>query len=128
MDIINGPSEEGVFSCQLLTCDPLLLTFQPPAEETPAPMPFDAVPALRNLPCALKHSFETTSPALALRQRFPTIIVRHKMLEILLWLAQFGIRFIHNEAKDLTQRVRRCGNRSAQHLDRGQSRGEPVDE
>lgn len=66
--------------------------------------------------------------ALALRQRFPTIIVRHKMLEILLWLAQFGIRFIHNEAKDLTQRVRRCGNRSAQHLDRGQSRGEPVDE
>lgn len=99
MDIINGPSEEGVFSCQLLTCDPLLLTFQPPAEETPAPMPFDAVLALRNLPCALKHSFETTSPALALRQRFPTIIVRHKMLEILLWLAQFGIRFIHNEAK-----------------------------
>ena len=71
-------------------------------------MPFDAVLALRNLPCALKHSFETTSLALALRQRFPTIIVRHKMLEILLWLAQFGIRFIHNEAKDLTQRVRRC--------------------
>ena len=50
------------------------------------------------------------------------------MLEILLWLAQFGIRFIHNEAKDLTQRAPLPGNRSAQHLDRGQSRGEPVDE
>ncbi|MBN5309220.1 helix-turn-helix transcriptional regulator [Serratia marcescens] len=108
VDIINGPSAEGVFSCQLLTCDPRLLTIQPPVEEAPTPMPFDAVLALRNLPCALKHSFETTSLALALRQRFPTIIVRHKMLEILLWLAQFGIRFIHNEAKDLTQRVRRC--------------------
>lgn len=50
VDIINGPSEEGVFSCQLLTCDPLLLNVQPPVEEMPPPMPFDAVLTLRNRP------------------------------------------------------------------------------
>ncbi|CAI0869961.1 MULTISPECIES: helix-turn-helix transcriptional regulator [Serratia] len=108
VDIINGPSNDGVFSCQLLTCDPQLFTAQPGAVETTSSTPFDAVLALRNLPCALMHSFETTSLALALKHRFPTAIIRHKMLEILLWLKQFNINFIHNEARNLTQRVRRC--------------------
>jgi AraC-like DNA-binding protein len=108
VDIINEPSEEGVFSCQLLTCDPLLFAAQPSLIETQAPKAFDAVLALRNLPCALLHSFETTSLALALKHRFPTVIIRHKMLEILLWLKQFNISFIYNEARNLTQRVRRC--------------------
>lgn len=108
MDIINELSEDGVFSCQLLTCDPQLLTLSPPQVESTSPTPFDAVMTLCNLPCALMHSFETTSLALALKQRFPTVIIRHKMLEILLWLKQFNISFIHNEARNLTQRVRRC--------------------
>lgn len=108
VDIINSPSAEGLFSCQLLTCDPLLLAAQPPLEASLPVTPFDAVLALRNLPYALMHSFETTSLALTLKQRFPAIIVRHKMLEILLWLGQYGIRFIQNEARNLTQRVRRC--------------------
>ncbi|MNM92901.1 HTH-type transcriptional regulator YdeO [compost metagenome] len=30
------------------------------------------------------------------------------MLEILLWLKQFNISFIHNEVRNLTQQVRRC--------------------
>ncbi|CAI0754146.1 Urease operon transcriptional activator [Serratia quinivorans] len=108
VDIVNEPSEEGVFSCQLLTCDPLLLTAPPAQVETQPTTAFDAVLALRNLPCALMHSFETTSLALALRHRFPAVIMRHKMLEILLWLKQFNISFIHNEARNLTQQVRRC--------------------
>ncbi|MGB8664770.1 MAG: helix-turn-helix transcriptional regulator [Serratia inhibens] len=108
VDIINGLSDEGIFSCQLLICDPLLFHVQQTPDETAPPAPLDAVLALRNLPCALMHSFETTSLALALKQRFPPIIIRHKMLEILLWLKQFNISFIHNEARNLTQRVRRC--------------------
>lgn len=108
VDIVNEPSEEGVFSCQLLTCDPLLLAAPPTEVETQPTTAFDAVLALRNLPCALMHSFETTSLALALRHRFPAVIMRHKMLEILLWLKQFNISFIHNEARNLTQQVRRC--------------------
>ncbi|NTX79349.1 helix-turn-helix transcriptional regulator [Serratia proteamaculans] len=108
VDIINEPSEEGVFSCQLLTCDPLLLAAPPAQVEPQPPTAFDAVLALCNLPCALIHSFETTSLALALKHRFPAVIIRHKMLEILLWLKQFNISFMHNEARDLTQRVRRC--------------------
>jgi AraC-like DNA-binding protein len=108
VDIVNEPSEEGVFSCQLLTCDPLLLATPPIQVETQPTTAFDAVLALRNLPCALIHSFETTSLALALRHRFPAVIIRHKMLEILLWLKQFNISFIHNEARNLTQQVRRC--------------------
>ncbi|CAI0790830.1 Urease operon transcriptional activator [Serratia quinivorans] len=108
VDIINEPSEEGAFSCQLLTCDPLLFAAPPAQVETQAPTAFDAVLALRNLPCALIHSFETTSLALALKHRFPAVIIRHKMLEILLWLKQFNISFIHNEVRNLTQQVRRC--------------------
>jgi AraC-like DNA-binding protein len=108
VDIVNEPSEEGVFSCQLLTCDPLLLATPPIQVETQPTTAFDAVLALRNLPCALIHSFETTSLALALRHRFPAVIIRHKMLEILLWLKQFNISFIHNEVRNLTQQVRRC--------------------
>jgi AraC-like DNA-binding protein len=108
VDIVNEPSEEGVFSCQLLTCDPLLLAAPPILVETQPATAFDAVLALCNLPCALMHSFETTSLALALKHRFPTVIIRHKMLEILLWLKQFNINFIHNEARNLTQQVRRC--------------------
>ncbi len=108
VDIINEPSEEGAFSCQLLTCDPLLFAAPPPQVETQAPTAFDAVLALRNLPCALIHSFETTSLALALKHRFPAVIIRHKMLEILLWLKQFNISFIQNEVRNLTQQVRRC--------------------
>ncbi|CAI1585568.1 MULTISPECIES: helix-turn-helix transcriptional regulator [Serratia] len=108
VDIINEPSEEGAFSCQLLTCDPLLFAAPLAQVETQAPTAFDAVLALRNLPCALIHSFETTSLALALKHRFPAVIIRHKMLEILLWLKQFNISFIHNEVRNLTQQVRRC--------------------
>lgn len=108
VDIINELSEEGVFSCQLLACDPQLLSIPPTQAESAPLSPFDAVMALRNLPCALIHSFETTSLALTLKHRFPTVIIRHKMLEILLWLKQFNINFIHNEARNLTQRVRRC--------------------
>ncbi|QGH63197.1 helix-turn-helix transcriptional regulator [Serratia proteamaculans] len=108
VDLVNEPSEEGVFSCQLLTCDPLLFAAPPAQVETQPPTAFDAVLALCNLPCALIHSFETTSLALALRHRFPAVIMRHKMLEILLWLKQFNISFIHNEARNLTQQVRRC--------------------
>ncbi|MGQ8774029.1 helix-turn-helix transcriptional regulator [Serratia sp. NA_112.1] len=108
VDIVNEPSEKGVFSCQLLICDPLLLAAPPAQVETQPTAVFDAVLALRNLPCALIHSFEATSLALALRHRFPAVIIRHKMLEILLWLKQFNISFIHNEARNLTQQVRRC--------------------
>ncbi|SPZ66540.1 Colonization factor antigen I subunit D [Serratia quinivorans] len=108
VDIINEPSEEGAFSCQLLTCDPLLFAAPLAQVETQAPTAFDAVLALRNLPCALIHSFETTSLALALKHRFPAVIIRHKMLEILLWLKQFNISFIQNEVRNLTQQVRRC--------------------
>ncbi len=108
VDIVNEPSKEGVFSCQLLICDPLLLAAPPAQVEPEPPTAFDAVLALCNLPCALIHSFETTSLALALKHRFPAVIIRHKMLEILLWLKQFNINFMHNEARNLTQRVRRC--------------------
>lgn len=81
VNIINSSSEEGLFNCQLLTCDPLLIAAQPPLEASLATMPFDPVLALRNLPCVLMHSFEITSLALTLKLLFPAIIMRHKMLK-----------------------------------------------
>ncbi|HEI8866070.1 helix-turn-helix transcriptional regulator [Serratia sp. AKBS12] len=108
VDIINGLSDDGVFSCQLLTCDPLLFAATRPPGPAMSDHAFAGVQTLRNLPCGFIHSFETTHLALALNNSFPLAITRHKVLEILLWLTQFGIKFVHNEVKDLTQRVRRC--------------------
>lgn len=79
--IISNSSEEGLFNCQLLTCDPLLLAAQPPLEASLTTVPLDPVLALRNLPFALMHSFAITSLALTLKQLFPAIIMRHKMLK-----------------------------------------------
>lgn len=106
-DVINSLSDSGVFSCQLLICDPLLFDTLPNAPTVPPPIPFTGVTTRTKLPSPFLHSFETTSLALTLRDRFPQMIIRHKMCEILLWLAHLGIHFAHKEANDLTQQVRR---------------------
>ncbi len=119
VDIINGPSEEGVFSCQLLTCD-LCCSLSASGRKRRR--------RCRSMPSGAAQStlrpearFETTSGAGA-----PAAFSHHHRAAQNAgncWLAQFGIRFIHNEAKDLTQRVRRCSQPIRTHLDRGQSRG-----
>ncbi|CAI0752521.1 Urease operon transcriptional activator [Serratia rubidaea] len=106
VDIINSLSGDGRFSCHLITCDPQLFAAAP--NEAPAAGTFTGVRALPNIPCGFIHSFETTHLALTLHHSFPPAITRHKLLEILLWLAQYGVKFVHGEVKDLTQRVRRC--------------------
>lgn len=107
VDIINSLSDRGTFSCQLLICNPALFETVASAHIVPPPIPFTGVTTLPNLPCAFLHSFETTALALTLHESFPPAITRHKMCEILLWLAYLGIRFTHNEKNDLTQKVRR---------------------
>lgn len=102
VDVINSLSDSGVFSCQLLICDPLLFDTQPNA-----PTPFTGVTTLTKLPCPFLHSFETASLAMALHERFPQAVIRHKMCEILLWLAHFGVHFARQDTNDLTQQVRR---------------------
>lgn len=108
VDMINSLSDSDSYSCQLLICDPELFETVSPAPDAPLLPPFTGVVTLPKLPCAFLHSFETTSLALTLNDRFPQIITRHKMCEVLLWLAHLGIRFTHNENNDLTQRVRHC--------------------
>jgi AraC-like DNA-binding protein len=108
VDVVNTPSREGIFSSQLISCNPLLLTSPILESEVPPPSKINNILTLRHLPIALLHSFETTHLALTLHHSFPPAIIRHKTLEMLLWLAHMGIKFEHNEAKNLTQRVRRC--------------------
>ncbi|CAI0808616.1 Urease operon transcriptional activator [Serratia fonticola] len=106
-DVINSLSDSGIFSCQLLICDPLLFDTLANAPIAPPQLPFTGVTTLTKLPCPFLHSFETAALALTLHDRFPQMIIRHKMCEILLWLAHLGIRFTHQEANNLTQQVRR---------------------
>ncbi|WP_337262990.1 MULTISPECIES: helix-turn-helix transcriptional regulator [unclassified Serratia (in: enterobacteria)] len=108
VDIINTPADNGTFSCQLLICDPLLFSTLFCAVDPPPPAPFSGVLALNTLPGAFLHSFEATAQALTLDTRLPPAITRHKMREILIWLAHLGIRFAPNEITRLTQRVRHC--------------------
>lgn len=106
-EMINSLSDSGVFSCQLLICDPLLSDMLATAPITQPALPFTGVTTLKKLPCPFLHSFETAALALTLHDRFPQMITRHKMCEILLWLAHLGIHFAYNEANDLTHQVRR---------------------
>lgn len=108
VDIINSLSDNGTFSCQVLICDPALFETVSSAPIQPSTTPFTGVAKIPKLPCAFLHSFETTSLAITLNERFPPAITRHKMCEILLWLAHFGICFARNEINNLTQKVRQC--------------------
>lgn len=108
VDIINSLSDNGMFSCQLLICDPMLFDRLPCAAHLPPLIPFRGILTVPTLPGGFSHSFDTAAQGLALNKHFPPLITRHKMREVLLWLAHLGIYFTHNEVKDLTQRVRRC--------------------
>jgi AraC-like DNA-binding protein len=107
-DVINSPSDSGMYSCLMLICDPLLFDTLSCAPIALPPIPFSGITALPNLPGYFLHSLEIAALALAPHDRFPPAIARHKMCEILLWLAHLGIRFMHQEVNDLAQRVRSC--------------------
>lgn len=107
-DIINIPPEKGVFCSQLLICDPSLHDHLCCEPQPPALSSVNRVLTIQELSCTFLHSFNTTLLAMASNEFLPPQFVRHKICEILIWLAHLSIRFSHNVPPNLTQQVRHC--------------------
>ncbi|WP_145524824.1 helix-turn-helix transcriptional regulator [Yersinia vastinensis] len=108
VDVINSLSDDGLFFSHQLRCDPrLIATFA----NHPASACLDVIPGVmpvRNLAPEFINTFSNTFKAISDTGDIPATIVRHRMLELLLWLAQRGVKFILSEGNSLSEKVRRC--------------------
>lgn len=108
VDVINCLSDDGLFFSHQLRCDPrLIATFA--SHPASAGLGYvTGVMPVRNLAPEFINTFSNTFKAISDTGDIPPTIVRHRMLELLLWLAQRGVKFILNESDSLSERVRRC--------------------
>ncbi|MGP6380943.1 helix-turn-helix transcriptional regulator [Yersinia bercovieri] len=108
VDVINGLSDDGLFFSHQLRCDPrLIATFA----NHPASAGLGLVPGVmpvRNLAPEFINTFGNTFKAISDIGDIPPAIVKHRMLELLLWLAQRGVKFSLSEGHSLSEKVRRC--------------------
>ncbi|ATM86292.1 MULTISPECIES: helix-turn-helix transcriptional regulator [Yersinia] len=108
IDVINGLSDDGLFFSHQLRCDPrLIATFA----SHPLSAGLKRVPgvlAIRNLAPEFVNTFSNTFKAISDIGDIPPTIVRHRMLELLLWLADRGVKFKLNDGNTLGEKVRRC--------------------
>ncbi|WP_019210340.1 helix-turn-helix transcriptional regulator [Yersinia massiliensis] len=108
IDVINGLSDDGLFFSHQLRCDPrLIATFA----NHPLSAGLKRVPgvlAMRNLAPEFVNTFSNTFKAISDIGDIPPTIVRHRMLELLLWLAERGVKFKLNDGNTLSEKVRRC--------------------
>ncbi|MDR5018573.1 helix-turn-helix transcriptional regulator [Yersinia rochesterensis] len=108
IDIINGLSDDGLFFSHQLRCDPhLIATFA----NHPASTGLSVIPGVmpvRNLAPEFMNTFGSTFKAISDIGDIPPAIIRHRMLELLLWLAQCGVKFRLNDDLSLSEKVRRC--------------------
>ncbi|ENA3445483.1 helix-turn-helix transcriptional regulator [Yersinia enterocolitica] len=108
IDIINGLSTEGLFFSHQLRCDPRLITT---FANHPASAGLGVIPGVmpvRDLAPEFINTFGNTFKAISDVGDIPPTIVRHRMLELLLWLAQRGVKFRLNDDHLLSEKVRRC--------------------
>ncbi|AHK20942.1 helix-turn-helix transcriptional regulator [Yersinia similis] len=108
IDVINGLSNDDLFFSQQLHCDPsLIATFA--NHPTSAELGFiPGVMAIRNLAPEFINTFGNIFNAISENSDIPTVIIKHRMLELLLWLAQRDVKFILNDGNSLSEKVRRC--------------------
>ncbi|CNJ59070.1 helix-turn-helix transcriptional regulator [Yersinia aldovae] len=108
INVINSLSDDGLFFSHQLRCDPCLIaTFA----NHPASAGLELIPGvmpIRNLAPEFINTFGNTFKAISDNGNIPPTIIRHRMLELLLWLAQRGVKFILNESNTLSEKVRRC--------------------
>ncbi|MGE4800032.1 helix-turn-helix transcriptional regulator [Yersinia hibernica] len=108
VDIINGLSDEGLFFSHQLRCDPhLIATFA----NHPASAALGGIPGvlpMRDLAPEFINTYGNTFKAISDSGDIPPSIIRHRMLELLLWLAQRGVKFRIKESHSLSEKVRRC--------------------
>ncbi|CNE35771.1 helix-turn-helix transcriptional regulator [Yersinia nurmii] len=108
IDIINGLSADGVFFSHTLSIDPQLINTFAHNPKTNDLSVIPAVMPVRNPAPEFINAFTNTFKVLADNNDIPKPIIRHRMVELLLWLAQRGVKFLIKDAETLTEKVRCC--------------------
>ncbi|ANI31655.1 AraC family transcriptional regulator [Yersinia entomophaga] len=108
IDIVNGLSADGVFFSHTLSIEPQLInTFAHNPKAHDLSVIPDVMP-VRNPAPEFINAFTNTFKVLADNNDIPKPIIRHRMVELLLWLTQRGVKFLIKDAETLTEKVRCC--------------------
>ncbi len=108
IDIINGLSNDDLFFSQQLHCDPSLIAAFAHHLTSADLGVIPGVMAIRNLAPEFINTFGNIFNSISENSDIPTVIIKHRMLELLLWLAQRDVKFILNDGNGLSEKVRRC--------------------
>ncbi|WP_052711529.1 hypothetical protein [Elstera litoralis] len=120
-DVTNRVSELGLYEARWLVWDPSILDhFEPMATDG---TPLTGAALLGKLDGQFTTAFDRALAAIGDVKHIPSDIAVHRLTEVLLWLAQRGIRFAATETPSLVVRVRRlCESALAEPGRRGVSR------
>lgn len=100
----NVAAEDGDYEARWLVIDPAVLAdFTPPAEADP----IGGCRSLGRMPPGLSRAYEQAVEALTDEDYIPDLVARHKLGELLAWLASAGWRFPPVVQESYTARIRR---------------------
>ncbi|MCV3764377.1 helix-turn-helix transcriptional regulator [Rhizobium sp. TRM95796] len=104
IDFENVAAEDGDYEARWLVFDPSVVAgFPPPA----AALPIAAPQRLGRMPPGLLKAYEQAVEALTDEDEVPDLVARHKLGELLAWLASAGWRFPPAVQESYTARIRR---------------------
>lgn len=104
IDFENVAAEDGNYEARWLVIDPAVLAeFAPPAEADP----IGGCQSLGRMPPGLSRAYEQAVEALTDEDDIPDLVARHKLGELLAWLAAAGWRFPQVVQESYTARIRR---------------------
>ncbi|OJB80552.1 helix-turn-helix transcriptional regulator [Yersinia ruckeri] len=108
IDITNVLSADGVYFSHTLSLDPPLLSAFAQSPETHILSTVSGVMPIRAPSGEFINAFSYTFKALTDNNDIPNSIIRHRVEELLLWLALHGGKFLLKKAETLTEKVRHC--------------------
>ncbi|MDH6267253.1 AraC-like DNA-binding protein [Rhizobium sp. SG_E_25_P2] len=104
IDFENIAAEDGDYEARWLVIDPMVLAdFAPPD----AALPIASAQRLGCMPPGLLRAYEQAVEALSDEDGVPELVARHKLGELLAWLAAAGWRFPPVALESYTARIRR---------------------
>lgn len=111
-DFENIPAEDGDYEARWLTLEPEIVRGFVALDATEPVMP---AKVLGRMSEGLSQAFERAVDALQDDGDLPDAVIRHRVTELLTWLAAAGFRFSLLQADSYTARVRRLVGRRPDH-------------
>ena len=108
LDFENIPAKDGSYEARWLVIEPELIATFSNAEQTEPVMP---ARRLGRMSPGLSEAFEQAVLALQDEDELPEVVVRHRVMELLVWLNASGLRFSVSQPDSFTARIRRLVGR-----------------